>query len=118
MQQRCSECQEIHRRELWAKRYNERKNAKTTKKSLEGAVYINGHPQVCTHMKSCFYGSAKEDGCAYAIEEKKTRICNGLYIVDGKCPAYEPKGRKRKRSEPPTFVDMPPKRMKHNYGEV
>ena len=120
MQKRCPECQEIHTEYLRQKRYEAYKASKTTQKSLVGAVYINGHPQVCTHMKSCFYGSTKEDGCSYAIEERKTRTCNGHYIVDGKCDLYRPKGRQPKRSKL-SFVsvyDLPVEKTNHNYSEV
>lgn len=117
-QVRCNECQEIHRKELDHLRWLRKKANGKTHKDLSSAVYINGHPQVCTHMRSCFYGSTKEDGCSYALEEHKSRICNGLYIVDGKCAAYERKGRKAKSSLPMTIVDMPVEDLVHNYAEV
>lgn len=99
---RCPECQEEHRRNKDRKRkqskYAENKEKRLNKKQ-SGIVYINGHPQICQYMDSCFYGTTSGNGCAYALEERKTRIMQGLYIVDGKCAAYEKKGRRRKRSE-------------------
>ena len=113
MQIRCPECKKEHDKE----KDRMRKRTKyVSADKLKSAVYINGHPQVCTHMESCFYGSHNGNGCSYALEEKKTRRSQGLWIVDGKCPAYEKKGRKRKRSQLNLFVDMP--RSPKNYGEV
>lgn len=96
MQVRCPECKIKHKREK--DRLRKRESYIPADK-FKGAVYINGHPQVCTHMNSCFYGNTAGNGCAYALEERKTRLMQGLYIVDGKCAAYEEKGRRRKHSE-------------------
>lgn len=119
-QVRCPKCQERHRKEVWLEKYLRQKEQRYTEKNTKDAVYINGHPQVCKYMKSCYYGSTKEDGCSYAIEERKTRTCNGHYIVDGKCDLYRPKSRKPKRTNLSfvTKFDLPAEKTGHNYSEV
>ena len=88
-------------------------------KKIEGAVYINGHPQICTHMASCYYGSVSNNGCSYLVETGKSRIVQGLYIEDGKCPCYKKKGRTRaRRQEPLTFTFGVADRRGKDYSEV
>ena len=97
---RCPECQRIHRRKIARERKRRKGNIKIPK-GTESKV-INGHVQVCRCLNTCYYGQEKKDCCAYALEEKKTRTGQGLFIVDGKCPAYRPKTKNErlKRSEP------------------
>ena len=100
LQIRCPECQKKHRKEYDHKRHIKKKQTK--KKPQTQSKVINGHVQVCRCITKCFYGQSKGDGCAYALEENKTRTSQGLYIVDGKCPAFreKTKGERLKRSEP------------------
>lgn len=95
---RCRSCQDIRDKESWRKsreRQKQRKKEEREKKKRTDCMVVNGHPQICTHMASCFYGNKKKEGCAYAIEEGVTRRSQGLWIVNGKCPAY----RRKKRGE-------------------
>jgi len=55
---------------------------------------INGHIQVCTYATQCKHGSS--DGCSYILDTNSSRLKEGLFIVDGKCPAFTP-GRQRKK---------------------
>lgn len=111
LQKRCPACQLEHRRQLDRERAIERKRIKEKereRKKKESSVIINGHAQICTHMKSCFYGSERENGCAYAMETGHTRKSKGFYIVNGKCPAYKRKGKQRpKRTVPPAPQKKP-----------
>ena len=97
-QVRCKFCQKIRRKkkdyEYW-KRKQERMRKERKEKERTECMVINGHPQICKYMGSCFYGQEGKEGCSYAIEEGRTRLSQGLYIVDGKCPAY----RKKKRGD-------------------
>lgn len=100
---RCPECQKKYRADMFHKRYLKKKEAKK-KRSEEDAVYRNGHRQVCTYAKQCFYGGRETGGCSYIIETGRSRVNEGHYIVDGKCDAFEPKGTRRmKRQMPISF---------------
>ena len=107
-QKRCLDCQIEYRKKVDHERYLERKKQKAIEKKrvvLNGAVYRNGHPQICVVMKECYYGSQNGNGCSYCLENKTSRRKAGLYIVDGICPAYKPsKGARRKRQEIPTYT--------------
>lgn len=84
-------------------------------------VYRDGHPQICEHLATCYYGSQNESGCSYAIEERKSRRSQGLFIKDGICPAYRPKGETPRRTQPivaKSTDDMPGEYSIHNYCEV
>lgn len=103
-QTRCRECGAKHKREydkeMYYKRKAENKEIREMKR-VKGAVYINGHPQICKCISKCFYGSKGHNDCSYCIETGQSRIGQGLYIKDGKCDAYTPKGRRKmKRTEP------------------
>ena len=106
-QRRCKECQEVHRKELHHNRYLEAKEKRSkirAAKYIKGAVYIDGHPQICKYASKCFYGSKGHSDCSYCIETGHSRISQGLFIKDGKCDAYTPKGkRKMKRVEPVSY---------------
>ena len=112
-QVRCKDCQTKHRRELDRQR---RVKETYAHKRYKGAVYINGHPQICTHTAKCFYGSKTHNDCSYCIETGKSRIHQGLFIVDGKCDAYQPRGKKRMRRTEP--VSYKPTRHMQVWGEV
>lgn len=119
MQVRCPECQEAHRKENDRIRKSEEyaRKRETKPKTDKGAVIINGHPQVCTHMGSCYYGSVNKNGCSYLLETGKSRIVNGYYIENGKCPCYtNSKGRRRMQLQP--FTNMPRHLKEHNFNEV
>lgn len=92
---RCKDCQAERMKELH-REYDRRRRARGRQHEEKTASkVINGHVQVCRHLGSCFYGQDGERGCSYAIEEGQSRQSQGLYIVDGKCPAY----RRKKRGE-------------------
>lgn len=121
-QVRCPECQHEHKKKMAMEHYyatkDKRREIREAKK-IEGAVYINGHPQICTHMASCYYGSVSNNGCSYLVETGKSRIVQGLYIEDGKCPCYKKKGRTRaRRQEPLTFTFGVADRRGKDYSEV
>lgn len=121
LQVRCEECQQERIRIKNHERWLVRKEKAKRKKKTDGAVYENGHPQVCLYMKSCYYGSHAENGCSYLLETGKSRIVNGLFIEDGKCPAYKPKKKERpKRQEPRhLFYDKKPvEKVDRNFREV
>jgi len=90
-QVRCPECQKEHRRAYDRERYKTRKHEWHKRAEKTDSMIVNGHVQVCKYMGSCFYGQEGQEGCAYALEEGKTRTSQGLWIVDGKCPAYRKK---------------------------
>ncbi len=115
---RCRKCQRKYRIKMDTMRRRQKEGV--TKKDVKGAVYINGHPQVCTHLASCFYGSQNENGCSYLLETGRSRIGQGLYIENGKCPAYRRKGGKIKRKDIQTY-SRETKSIKesiHNYSET
>jgi len=96
---RCPECQKNYRTEMFHNRYLKQKEER-----IEDAVYRRGHRQVCTHVKECFYGGTDTGGCSYILETGRSRIKDGHFIVDGKCDAFEPKGKKKmKRQKPISF---------------
>lgn len=95
---RCKSCQDIRDKESWRKsreRQKKRRKEEREKKKRTDCLVVNGHPQICKYLGSCFYGQEGKEGCAYALEEGVTRRSRGLWIVDGKCPAY----RRKKRGE-------------------
>ena len=112
IQVRCAECQKARRKqkdhERWIAVKNENHMMREELKKTKSMV-VNGHVQVCTHLKSCYYGQSSEKGCSYLIEEGQSRIMQGFYIVDGKCPAYRRKveGQRPKRNDPPARVRKP-----------
>ena len=97
---RCPECQKRYRAEQAKIRchkiYLQKKEERARTREKADAVIINGHVQICTHLKSCVYGQDSERGCSYCLETGHTRKSQGLFIVDGKCPAYR---RKKSRME-------------------
>ena len=104
-QVRCPECQRVHRREIDRARKSHYKPK--VKKDITEAVYRNGHPQVCEYTKSCFYGGRETQGCNYLLETGRLRVKDGLFIENGKCPAYMPKGTKKmKRIRPVQFAKV------------
>ena len=111
---RCPDCQKKykknHSRNRYLKQKEERKHL--YEETHHGAI-INGHEQICKVMGSCFYGNSGKDGCAYALEMGKTRLSQGLYIVDGKCPAYKrkKKGESPNRIKPATMFGFANKQM-------
>ena len=94
-QVRCHECQREHRRAYDRERYHRTGNRRRQKndKTKTKSMVVNGHVQICTHMGSCFYGQSGQEGCSYVLEHGVSRRSQGLWIVDGKCPAYRPKKR-------------------------
>lgn len=90
LQVRCPECQREHRRKKDRERKRDYYETRRRERKTNSMV-VNGHVQVCDVLHKCFYGSDSRSGCAYAIEERETRRSRGLWIVDGKCPAYRPK---------------------------
>lgn len=107
-QTRCYDCQVERRKELEHKRYMDKKRRLHNEKKkmiLNGAVYHNGHPQVCEVLDKCYYGSQTKNGCSYILETGQSRIKNGLWIENGKCPAFiESDKKRRKRQEIPTYT--------------
>lgn len=99
-QVRCEECQIKHRQQAWRDYHLRKRRKEIEQKNKTDSMVINGHVQICRHIRSCFYGQDNNEGCAYALEENKTRMSQGLFIVDGKCPAFrkKKKGDKLKRT--------------------
>lgn len=123
-QVRCPNCQKEYRKLEANKRYWKAKGLRYIAKETKlqnGAVYHNGHPQVCKVMDTCYYGSKIKNGCSYLLETGVSRIHNGLWIEDGKCPAYtESKSKRRKRQTVPTYMRRSGSYDDtiHDFGEV
>lgn len=90
-QKRCPSCQKIRNKELERLSLKRRRAKAKEQKNKTNSKVIDGHVQVCRNMRKCFYGQENNEGCSYALEEGRTRTSQGLYIVNGKCPAYRPK---------------------------
>lgn len=84
---RCRECNIKYRKRMQAIAY-ERERRRKAEKETNGAVWRNGHPQICKYAKSCKYGSGK-DGCSYILAFGRSRVKDGHFIVNGKCDAYK-----------------------------
>lgn len=84
---RCAECQRRYKKRMQAQAY-ERERKKKKQREEGGAVWRNGHPQICRYSGSCKYGSGK-DGCSYILAFGRSRVKDGHYIVNGKCDAYK-----------------------------
>lgn len=116
-QVRCPKCQAKHRKKLERERRIKRKYgfAPAPKKPTKGMI-IDGHPQICTHTDSCVDGAKDIHSCMYALHHHQSRLSQGLYIKDGKRPAYR-KG-KRKNEIPTKYTLMPAEIVDHNFKEV
>lgn len=88
---RCPECQKRRRNEMDRLRHQRIYREQSHKRHGTQSKVVNGHVQICRYLNSCVYGNGNADGCSYALEEGKSRRSQGLWIVDGKCPAYEKK---------------------------
>ncbi len=121
MQIRCPECQREHRREYDRQRhrrtYEEHKYEKATQ-----SLVVNGHVQVCKVMHKCYYGCESRSGCSYALEEGETRRSRGLWIENGKCPAYKPKKRnealRRSKLSMVNSNNLSNKEIYHKFNEI
>ena len=103
IQIRCPECQRKYRKEM--DKLRKRDNRPLPEPKKIDAVYRNGHPQVCEYIKQCFYGGKDTQGCNYLLETGRLRVKDGLFIENGKCPAFTPKGTKKmKRIRPVQFT--------------
>ena len=91
---RCPECQRRYRKEIDRERKRIYKPLSVNVDKTD-AVYRNGHPQVCEYVTSCFYGGNITQGCSYFAETGRLRTHDGLFIENGKCAAYMPKGNKK-----------------------